>query len=53
VPSQDFINKGLIPDAASARFLAELIEHSGIDSDRDQLARFIAKRRATDASHRL
>jgi hypothetical protein len=32
VPSQDFINKGLISDAAPACFLAELIEHSRIDS---------------------
>ena len=53
VPSQDFINKGLIPDAASTCFLAELIEHARIDSNRDQLARFVAERRATDAPHRL
>ena len=32
VPSQDFINKGVISDAAPACFLAELIEHSRIDS---------------------
>jgi hypothetical protein len=53
VPSQDFVDKGLIPDAASTCFLPELIEHSRIDSNRDQLARFIAKRRATDAAHRF
>jgi hypothetical protein len=53
VPSQDFINKGLISDAASTCFLAELIEHSHVDSNGDQLARFIAKGRATDAPHRL
>jgi hypothetical protein len=53
VPSQDFINKGLISDAAPACFLAELIEHCRINSNRDQLARFVAKGRATDAPHRL
>ena len=34
VPSQDFIDKGLISDAAPTCFLAELIEHSGIDANR-------------------
>jgi hypothetical protein len=53
VPSQDFINQGLIPDAAPACFLAKLVEHSRIDSNGDQLARFIAKGRATDAPHHL
>ena len=53
VPSQDFVDKGLIPDAASTCFLAELIEHARIDANRDQLARFIAKGRATDAPHRF
>ena len=52
VPRQDFIDKGLIPDAAATCFLADLIEHSRIDSNRDQLARFIAKQRETDAAHR-
>jgi hypothetical protein len=52
VPSQDFVDKCLIPDAAAPCFLTELIEHSRIKSNRDQLARFIAKRRATDAPHR-
>jgi hypothetical protein len=51
VPSQDFINKGLISDAAPTCFLAELIEHSGINSNRNQLARFIAERRTTDPPH--
>ena len=53
VPSQDFVDKGLIPDAAAACFPAELIEHPGIDANRDQLARFIAERRPADAPHRL
>ena len=51
VPSQDFIDKGLISDSAPTCFLAELIEHSWIDANRDQLARFITKRRATDPPH--
>jgi hypothetical protein len=33
------------------RFLAELVEHSRIDSDRDQLARLVAEGRATDTPH--
>ena len=53
VPSQDFVDEGLIPDAAATCFPAELIEHSRIDANRDQLARFIAKGRAADAAHRL
>jgi hypothetical protein len=53
VPSQDFINKCLIPDTPSACFLAELIEDSGVDTNRNELARFVAKRRATDAPHDL
>jgi hypothetical protein len=53
VPSQDFVDERLVPDTPPACFVAELIEHSGIDSNRNELARFIAKRRATDAPHRL
>jgi hypothetical protein len=53
VPSQDFVDKGLIPDAAPTCFLTELIEHARIKSNRDQTARFIAKGRATDAPHRV
>ena len=36
--SQDVIDKGLALDTAAAGFLAKLIEHSRIHSDRDQLA---------------
>jgi hypothetical protein len=53
VPSQDFVDEGLIPDAAPACFLAELIEYSRIDANRDQLARLVAERRPADAAHRL
>jgi hypothetical protein len=35
VPSQDVIDEGLIAHPPRACFLAELIEHTGIDSDRD------------------
>ena len=30
VPSQDFVDEGLISDAAATRFLAELIETPGL-----------------------
>jgi len=53
VPRQNFIDKGLIADAPSACFLAELIEHSRVDPDRDQPARLVAKRRTTDTPHGL
>jgi hypothetical protein len=49
VPSQHFIDKCLIPDTPSTGFLAKLIEDSGVDSNRNELARLVAKRRATDA----
>jgi hypothetical protein len=51
VPSQDVIDEGLIAHPPRACFLAELIEHTGIDSDRDQPARLVAKWRTTDAPH--
>ena len=53
VPSQDFVDESLIPDAAPACFRAELIEYSRIDANRDQLARLVAERRPADAPHRL
>lgn len=53
VPSQDFVDESLIPHAASTCFLAELLEHPGIDSNRDQLPRYVAKPRPADASHGL
>ena len=53
VPSEEFVHDGLISDAAAACFLAELIEHARVDSDRNQLARLIAERRPTDAAHGL
>jgi len=51
VPSEDFVNKGLVSDAAPACFLAELFEDSGIDPDRDQLTGLVAERRPADAPH--
>src|SRR5436309_3962478 len=53
VPGEDFVDKGLVSDAAPACFLAELFEDSGVDSDRDQLARLVAERRAANTPHRL
>jgi hypothetical protein len=53
VSSQDFVDQGLISDAAATCFLAELIEHSWIDANRDQLARLVAKTRTAHASHGL
>ena len=53
VPSEDFVDKGLVSDASPACFLAELFKDSGIDSDRDQLARLVAERRPAHAPHRL
>jgi hypothetical protein len=53
VPRQDFIDEGLISDAAAARFFAELIKHSGINPNRDQLPRCVAQRRPADAPHRF
>jgi len=51
VPCQDFVDEGLVPDAAPACFLAELIEHSRIDSNRNELTRFVAKRGPANAPH--
>ena len=53
VASQNFVDEGLVPDAAATRFLAELFEHSRIDANRDQLARLVAERRPADAPHGL
>lgn len=53
VPSQYFVDEGLVSDAAATCFLAEPIEHSRIDANRDQLARYVAKRRPAEAPHRL
>jgi hypothetical protein len=44
MPSQDLVDDGLISDAAVPYFLAELLEDSRIDSDRDQLPRFNTKK---------
>src|SRR6266850_7361997 len=52
-PASMDVDQRLVPDAATARLLAELIKHARIDTDRDQLARFVAGRRPTDAPHGL
>jgi hypothetical protein len=53
VLSEHLVDQRLVAHAPTARFAAELIEHARIDTDRDQLARFIPKRRASHPSHRL
>ena len=53
VPGQDVVDEGLISHTASACFLTELIEDAGVDTNRNQLARLVAKRRAADAPHGL
>jgi hypothetical protein len=53
VPSQNFVDEGLVPYATPACFLAELIEHPWIDSNCDQLARLVAQRRPADPPHGL
>jgi hypothetical protein len=45
LPSQDVVDERLLPDAAPAGFLAELIEHCGVNPNRNELARCVAKRR--------
>ena len=53
VASQDFIDEGLVPDAAAPRFLAKLDERAWIDTNRDQLPRVVSERRPTHTAHRL
>jgi hypothetical protein len=53
VPGQDLVNESLISDTAAARFFAELLEHSRIDANRDQSARFAAERRPPHSAHGL
>ena len=53
VLGQDFVDERLVTHASAARFLAELIEHAGIDTNRDQLAWFVTERRSAHAPHRL
>jgi hypothetical protein len=53
VLGEDFVNQGLVAHVSAARFLAELIEHARIDTDGDQLTRFVTERGSTDTSHRL
>ena len=53
VPSQDFVDKGLISDAASTCFLAELIEHSRIDVKWRSTGEAHRRAEAADAAHGL
>jgi hypothetical protein len=49
---QDVVDEGLVAHAAAARFFAELVQHTWIDADRDELARFVSKGRPTDSAYR-
>jgi hypothetical protein len=53
VPGQDLVNERLISDTSSARFLAELLEHSWIDANGYQLTGFIAEGRSAHSAHGL
>jgi hypothetical protein len=53
MPSQNVVDEGLVPHPVPACFLAELIEYSGVDTNRNELTRFVAKWRAADAPHGL
>jgi hypothetical protein len=44
VLSKHLVDQRLVAHVPTARFAAELIEHARIDTDRDQLTRFIPKR---------
>ena len=51
MPGQHLVDQRLVPDATTACLSAELFENIRIDPDRDQLTRFGAKRRPTNAPH--
>lgn len=53
MPSQNVVDEGLVPHPALACFLAELIEHSGVDTNRNELTRCVAEWRAAHAPHGL
>ena len=46
------VDERLVPDASASRLLPELLEHTGVDANGDQLPRRVAERRATDPAHR-
>jgi hypothetical protein len=52
VLGQDLIDEGLVADAPPPRFFAELLEHSGVNTDRDQFSRLVAEWRPSDPSQR-
>jgi hypothetical protein len=48
---EDFVDECLVANPAPTRFLAELIEHSRIDANCDELAWFNSEGWPTDAPH--
>jgi len=53
MPRQHFVDQRLIPNPSAARFLSELIEHTRIDTDRDELAGFVTEGGPAHAPHRF
>ncbi len=51
VLSQHLVDEGLIADASATRFPAELVQYTGVESNRDQLARPVAEQRPSHAAH--
>ena len=49
---EDFIDQRLVAQIATLRFLPKLVDHSWIETNRNQLTRLFADRRTSDASHR-
>jgi hypothetical protein len=53
VLGENLVDQRLVADAPAARFLTELIEDAWIDTDRDQLTRFVTEWGPTHPSHGL
>jgi len=50
---EHLIDQGLISDPAPSRLSAKLLEHSGIDTNRDQTLRLLSDGRSADSTHGL
>jgi hypothetical protein len=48
---EDLVDQRLVADAPTPRLLAERIQDAWINPDRNQLARFVRKRRPTHTPH--
>jgi hypothetical protein len=49
---QYLIDEGLIPDPALTGFLPKLLEHVRIDTNRNELTRFVTQGRSANSTHR-